>query len=186
MKKKRCMIVVLIAIFVVCILFLVIREVIIARTIPHIAFSHNTSRAKCLYICSDGNIYASTSEESFEMENSELAERIKQEDYDDILVYVGHTNVRMLRKMYRLFTEVVIKQEYGVYPTVIEVPNSGEHDGSGEYGGSEGYWGGYYYDENRDIKYDSIYVSNADMRCTDERALEIVDWMYETLKDYMK
>lgn len=186
MKKKRGMIVVLISVVVICILFLIIREVIIARTIPHIAFMHNTSRAKCLYICSDGNIYASTSEESFVMENSELAERIKQENYDDILVYVGHTNVRTLRKMYRLFTEVVVNQKYGVYSTVIEVPNSREYGGSGEYGGSEGHWGGFYYDENRDIKYDSIYVSNADMRCTDERAMEIVDWMYETLKDYMK
>lgn len=177
--KKRRIIVVVASIVLILSVFLIVNKLVIVRTIPHVSFMYNISRAKCFYICSNGDIYASTSEESFEMEFSELIECIKQKEYEDILIHVGNTDGRRVRKMYRLFLEVVVNEDYWVRPERYDGPQTGE------YGGAEALFGGIYYDENRVPTYDKIYVSNADKLCSDERAYEIVDWMYEVLKDYM-
>jgi len=177
--KKRRIIVVVASIVLILSVFLIVNKLVIVRTIPHVSFMYNISRAKCFYICSNGDIYASTSEESFEMEFSELIECIKQKEYEDILIHVGNTDGRRVRKMYRLFLEVVVNEDYGVRPERYYGPQTEE------YGGTEALFGGIYYDENRVPTYDTIYISNAGRICSDERAYEIVDWMYDVLKDYM-
>ena len=177
--KKRRIIAVVASIVLILSVFLIVNKLVIVRTIPHVSFMYNISRAKCLYICSNGDIYASTSEESFGMEFSELIECIKQKEYEDILIHVGNADGRKVRKMYRLFLEVVVNENYGVRPERYDGPQAEA------YGGPEALFGGIYYDENRVPIYDTIYISNADMLCSDERAYEIVDWMYDVLKDYM-
>lgn len=180
MKKKKWFILIPITlVLLVCAVFFVINIIEVRRTVPYIAFMQNSTRTNCLYICSNGDIYAATSEESFVMDFPELIECIKEKEYADILEYVGSTNRWEVQKMHRLFREVVVNEEYRVYPRRPDGPSADE------YGGSEGYWGGIYYDDGIP-KYKEIYTSNADMLCTDERAYEIVDWMYDCLKDYMK
>ena len=177
--KKRRISVVIASIVLIFSAFLIINKLVIVRSIPHVSFMYNISRNKCFYICSNGDIYASTSEESFEMDFSELIECIKQKEYEEILIHVGKTDGRKVREMYHLFLEVVVNEEYWVRPERYDGPQAEE------YGGTEALFGGIYYDENRVPTYDKIYMSNADMLCSDERAYEIVDWMYDVLKDYM-
>ena len=93
-----------------------------------------------------------------------------------------------VRKMYRLFSRVVLDEDYYVSYISMDVP------ASTEYGGKKGYWYGIYeseYDEFNEIEEGElitcvIYISNAGRYCTDKRGYKIVDWMYEVLKDYME
>ena len=187
MKKKRWRMILLLFICIGSALFLMVR-LIQNKQIPYIAFMYNSTRENCLYICTDGDIYASTSEESFVMSHEEVIDKIKQNDYSDILKYVGKTNAGKVRKMYRLFSRVVLDEDYYVDYISMDVP------ASTEYGGKEGYWYGIYeseYDEFNEIEEGelmtcAIYISNAGYYCTDKRGYKIVDWMHEVLKDYMK
>lgn len=176
-KKKRLLVLLLLTVVVVCIAFLVIR-IKQNKRIPYIAFMHNADRAHCLYICSDGKIYASTSEESFVMDNADVIEKIRQNDYADILEYVGSTKAGKVRRMHRLFMRVVIDKEYYFKRPMIQLFEESK--------GRKQYWSGMYYSEEGKPVTRSFYISNVTGKCTDERAYKIVDWMYGTLKDYMK
>lgn len=180
MKKKKWLIILLIlAVVAVCVSFLVIR-IKQNKRIPYIAFMYNSTREDCLYICSNGKIYAAVSEESFVMSHEKVIQKIKQNDYGDILEYVGSTNASKVCKMYRLFSKVVFSEDY----FVKDIRNFGP--ALTEYDGKEGHWYGLYSDEKGKLMTAVIYHSNVDKYCTDERAYKIVDWMYDTLKDYMK
>ena len=80
----------------------------ISKHIPYIAFASSRDRETRFYICSDGDIYISVSEESFFMEKSELIDKIRKNDYTDVLEYVGKTDARKVKEMHRLFSEVVL------------------------------------------------------------------------------
>lgn len=150
------------------------------KQIPYIAFKYNTRRENSLYICSDGKIFVSTSEEAFMMAKEEIITKIKQNDYSDILEYVGTTKPAKVRKMYRLFSRVVLKEDYRVRRLYYAVP------ASAEYGGTVGYWYGVYSGGDGKLKVKTIYHSNSEEYCSDKRAYKIVDWMYECLKEYMR
>lgn len=187
MKKRRFILVLILFVVISSTIFSVFR-MIQNKRIPYIAFMYNSTREDCLYICSDGDIYASTSEESFVMSHEEVIDKIKQNDYSDILKYVGKTNARKVRKMYRLFSRVVLDEDYYVDYISNSVPASTEYEGK------NGKWYGIYaceadeYEgcEEGELWSCVIYYSNADRCCTDKRGYKIVDWMYECLKDYMK
>lgn len=82
--------------------------------------------------------------------------------------------------MYRLFSSVVLNEDYRVKSKKKIVP------ASQEYGGKVRYWYGRYYDEEGELHTRCIYQSNADKFCSDIRAYSIVRWMYNCLKDYME
>ena len=157
-----------------------VKEVIKYKQIPYIAFMSNHDRETCLYICKNGDIYASTSGESFIMEKSDVVERICQNDYSDILNYVGSIKAREVRHMYDLFSEVVLDEEYRLRTLTYDEPEDPR------YNPGKWYWYGWYYDEHGEFLSEIIYISDDDHECSDRRAYEIVDWMCEVLKEYMK
>ena len=177
--KSIIMILILLVISVTTVL-VVIRNKKLEQQIPYIAFVENSTREDCIFICSDGDIYAATSEDAFTMDFAEMAKKIQEDDYADVLEFVGTTDAKKVRKKYRLFLKVVLRDGYYVTSKYKIMPTSKE------YGGKVRYWSGIYYDDEGVLKSCGIYQSNADMVCSDIRAYKIVEWMYNCLKDYME
>lgn len=181
MKRKK----VIVSILVLCILLLVGVAVSFLlcgkkHQVPYIAFMENSTREDCLYICSDGNIYAAISEEAFTMTPEELERRIKENDYADILKFMGTTDASNVYRMHRLMCKVAIKGEYLLLDETIIEPDRDE------YGEKKRYWNGYYYNEYGKVDVFGFYRSNSDVICSDKRAYKIVNWMYDCLKEYME
>jgi len=178
-KKRRTVIVFSIGIILACIAVLVIAKVREnRREIPYIAFMENFDRSSCLYICANGYIYASTSEEAFTTPIAELSEKIQCNEYADILKFVGTTDARKVYNMYCLFEKVVVTEDY----YIASKSNSGP--ASDKYGEKVRYWTGIGYNEDGHLTYYTIYQSKSDKICSDKRAYKILEWMYECLKDY--
>ena len=133
-----------------------------------------------LHICSDGNIYAAISEEAFLKTPEELEKRIKENDYADMLKFKGTTDADKVYRMQRLMCKVAVKDGYYLLDKTIVGPNGNE------YGGRIRYWNGYYYDEQGNVNVCGFYMSNSDKYCSDARAYIIVDWLYDSLKEYME
>lgn len=180
-KKIKSIIMILILLIIsVTTVLVVIRNKKLEQQIPYIAFGENSTREDCIFICSNGEIYAATSEEAFLMDLSETAKKIQEDDYADILEFVGTTDAKKVKRMYRLYSTVVLNEDYRVKSKKEIVP------ASQEYGGKVRYWYGNYYDEEGELHTICIYQSNADKFCSDIRAYSIVRWMYNCLKDYME
>ena len=180
-KKIKSIIMILILLIIsVTTVLVVIRNKKLEQQIPYIAFAENSTREDSIYICSDGDIYAATSEDAFTMDFAEMAEKIQEDDYADVLEFVGTTDAKKVKKMYRLFSSVVLNEDYRVKSKKKIVPTSQE------YGGKVRYWSGRYYDEEGELHTRCIYQSNVDKFCSDIRAYSIVRWMYNCLKDYME
>lgn len=179
MKNKRWIIFISIVITALIGIVLLVGRMLECRQIPYIAFMSNRDRETCLYICRNGDIYTSLSEESFLMEKSELIEIIRKNDYGDVLEYVGKTDARMVREMHCLFSEVVLAEGYYVQYPKLGIPNSASYDEE------KWYWYGLCYDEAGNVETRVIYISDGVRVCSDKRAYEIVDWMYDVLKNYM-
>ena len=99
-------------------------------------------------------------------------------DYAGFLEYVGETDAGQVREMYRLFSEVVLAEGYYVEFSSSGIPNSASYDDE------KWYWYGLCYDETGDVETRVIYVSDDARVCSDKRAYEIVEWMYNVLKEY--
>ena len=180
-KKIKSIIMILILLIIsVTTVLVVIRNKKLEQQIPYIAFMENRSRSECLFICANGDIYAATSEEAFTMDFSEMAEKIQEDDYADVLEFVGTTDAKKVKKMYRLYSVVVLNENYRVKSKKKIVPASHEYDDK------VSYWSGLYYDDEGELMPRVIYHSNADKVCSDIRAYKIVEWMYNCLKDYME
>jgi len=180
-KKVRLIITILILLVIsVTTVLVVIRNKKLEQQIPYIAFMENFSRSECLFICSNGDIYASISEEAFTMDFSEMAKKIQEDDYADVLEFVGTTDAKKVKKMYRLYSSVVLNEDYRVKSKKRDEP------ASQEYGGKVRYWYGIYCNDDGEFLTKKIYQSNADKFCSDIRAYSIVRWMYNCLKDYME
>lgn len=185
-KKKVSSIAILIMLIVAAMaVIVVISNKETEQQIPYIAFVENSTREDCLFICANGDIFAATSEEAFIMDFSELAEKIQEDNYADILEFMGTTDAGKVKKMYRLYSSVVLKDGYYVTSRKEEGPALQVYGGK-EYGGKVRYWSGIYYDDEGELMSRGIYQSNSDMICSDIRAYVIVEWMYECLKDYME
>lgn len=179
MKKRKPWL--LISIFIVLLLgtVVIVGAVIKYKKIPYVAFICNHRITPCLYICKNGDVYASTSEELFTSDMAEI-EQIRRNGFADSINYVGSTNAREVCHMYDLFSEVVLDEQYRVNDMTDEgVPER-------RYNPKTRHWYGVHLDENGNAKVKMIYISDDDHECSDKRAYEIVDWMFETLKDYMK
>lgn len=156
-----------------------VEKILGSKQFPYITFMSNSDRETCLYICRNGDIYASLPEKSFLMDKSELIEKIRKNDYAGVLECVGETDAGKVREMYRLFSEVVLAEGYNVEYPKLGILNSASYDEE------KWYWYGLCYDEVGDAETRVIYISDGVRVCSDERAYEIVDWMYDVLKDYM-
>ena len=148
--------------------------------IPYIAFRVSSTIEDGLYICSDGDIYGAISDVAIKLTPEELEKRIKENDYADILKFKGTTDADKVYKMHRLMCRVVLKEGYYILDKTIVGPNSGGYEDKVRS------WLGYYYDENGDVELVRIYKSNSDKYCSDARAYIIVDWLYDSLKEYME
>lgn len=183
MKKTKWLIIVPCVVILICAtIFIALKFEEDNREIPYIAFMENFDRANCLYICANGDIYASTSEEAFSTPLAELSAKIQREEYADILEFVGTTDAKEVRKMYRLFCSVVLKEGYYCSNRTNTEPDAGGT--SGGYENKVRYWSGMYYNDKEKLVTKMIYESKSDKICTDKRAYKIVEWMYECLKDY--
>ena len=178
LKRKKWIIVTVLITMALLGVVLFVGKVAENRQIPYIAFMSNADRETCLYICKNGDIYASLSEESFLMEKSELIEKIRKKDYAGVLEYVGETDAKQVREMYRLFSEVVLAEGYYVEVSDSGIPNSASYDEEAWY------WYGLCYDEAKAVETRVIYISDDTRVCSDKRAYEIVEWMYDVLKEY--
>ena len=146
--------------------------------IPYITFMENHNREKCLFICSDGRIFTSTSEEAFLMSFEELDEAIQQNRYEDVVRLVGTTSSKKVRQMYRYFIKIVVKKRYYVGSKTNNQPASKVRDKKVRY------WRGVVYDNDGVMTDRLIFESNSDMLCSDVRGYKIVNWMYDTLEEY--
>ena len=98
-KKIKSIIMILILLIIsVTTVLVVIRNKKLEQQIPYIAFVENSTREDCIFICANGDIYASTSEEAFTMDFSEMAVKIQGDDYSDILEFVGTTDAKKVKK----------------------------------------------------------------------------------------
>ncbi len=181
MKRKK----VIALIVILCILLLAGTVVFLVFDrndwrIPYIAFMENSTREDCLYICSDGDIYAAVSEVAFTTKTEELEKKIKEKDYADILEFVGTTDADKVYEMHQLMCKVAIKEGYYFEYESITAPKGKE------YGGKVRYWNGYYYNDEEAMEVCGFYRSNAGVICSDKRAYKIVEWMYDCLKEYME
>lgn len=187
--KSRYRFIIVLALFAVFLfMLLAVCRIIENKKIPYIAFMQNFDKETCFYICSDGKIYASTSEESFHLTSSELIERVQRDDYSDMLELVGRTSGMQVREMYRLFSDVVLDDEYRLRRKHLTVIDSYAYEGDfkGEsYEDKVWYWYGIYYNEKGEADSRCFYQSLSDMVCSDKRAYKIVGWMYDTLKSYI-
>lgn len=179
LKRKSGIIFTLLIIIVLFGVAVFVSNVVENRQIPYIAFMSNHDRKTCLYICRNGDIYASLSEEAFLMNESDLIDKIRKNDYAGVLEYVGRTDARKVKEMHRLFSEVVLAEGYYVQFPSSGIPNSAGYDDE------KWYWYGLCYDEEGEVEIRVIYISDKVRECSDKRAYEIVDWMYDVLKDYM-
>lgn len=178
-KTKKASVIVI----VIIIIIMVVAVLVVARReekIPYIAFMENHTREECLFICANGDIYASTSEEAFTMDFAEMEEKIQANDYADILKFMGTTDAKKVKKMYKLYTSIVINNEYHV------ANKKGEQPASQEYGGKVRYWSGIYYNDEGELVTRNIYQSNAGKVCSNKLAYIIVKWMYNCLKEYIE
>lgn len=183
MKNKKAFSIIAILtimIAVVTVVVVVISHKKAEQLVPHIAFVENSTREDCLFICASGDIYAATSEEAFLMDFSQLAEKIQEGNYADILKFMGNTDAGKVKKMYQLYSSVVLNKDYYV------AHKKGAEPAQNEYGGKARYWSGVYYNDDGVLMTRGIYQSNMNKICSDTRAYDIVEWMYDCLKGYIE
>lgn len=189
MKKTRWIIKILFLIVILCgaAAFIIVRSKQRERPIPNVVFIQNSTREDCIYICSNGAIYAAMSEEAFITPISELDEKIQQNNYEDILELVGTTDPQKVRKMYSLFLSVVVNDRYRLRPISNEIPNgSTSVAAANNYENKKQYWTGIYYNDEGCLTTRGIYESRSDLICSDKRAYKIVQWIYDCLKEYTR
>lgn len=189
MKKKQWIIKILFLLVIICcvIVFIIVRNKQRECPIPNVVFIQNSTREDCMYICSNGNIYASISEEAFITPLSELDEKIQQNNYKDILEYVGTADSQKVHKMYSLFLRVVLKDGYCLKPKSNIIPNGSIGvSTANNYEDKRQYWTGIYYNDEGCLAYKAIYESGTDMVCSDKRAYKIVQWICDCLEEYTR
>ncbi len=187
MKKGRWILISLLLVIVLGVVLIVITERLKTKReeenikIPYITFMHNFNRADCLFLCSDGSIYASTSEEAFLMSFSELAEKAEQKKYEGILELVGTTDAQKVREMYHVFYQVVVEEGIRFNYPMVE-PNVEDPESEKE----RHYWKGLYYSDEGELEKDTFFIAKKQGTCSDERLLALMDWLHGCLSKHMK
>lgn len=155
------------------------------RPMPDIVFYTNSTRIDSLFFCSNGDLYLGFSEESFLMSMEDVSKRIQQNDYGDILKYVGNVGEGKIKRMYAFYQNVCLKDGYHLECSSYLVPNGGR-----EYDDFNRGWYGIYFDERGQMKLSTIYRSRdregAEYECSDVRAYTLVKWMHKCMIKYAR
>ena len=159
---------------------------LILKKMPYIVFYSNSSRTDGVYFCSNGDMYLGYSEDAFEMPWEEIAKKIQNNEYDGLLKFLGNCGSEETRQKYLLFYEVCVNDSYHMERNSHEEPKGkayGQNSGQ-EYDARHRYWIGVTLDDNGKMKLHEFYISAEKRECSDERAYEIVQWMYDCLVRY--
>ena len=162
------------------------QKITIYDRMPFIAFYSNTTREDGIYICSNGDMYQGVSEESFLMASEDIANRIKNKEFDGFLKYLGNCGEDKTKQMYVKFYRICVNETYRVERRSYEEPKNATKESNGSQGFEtyHRYWFGFYADENGIVNPCEIYISKEGLVCSDTRAYKIVEWMYDCLVQY--